>query len=262
MTRTAHSLWVGLTNRVPVLAYLAWLYAYLWLIKGGRFAAYLHPKLWPFLVVAVIIGLLFLFASMRPSASQGHGRGKTEMWLQTIILGMPLLFLWVIHGESLGAHTLSKRSLTLRMGLTPGVQSIDADSVGFSPNEGSVETVTLVELKIDRRQELIGKRVSTDGMVYRGKERLRDFLLDELPGGCFILFRFRVVCCAADAVPIGVLVCRDDVGDLRDDRWVRVTGQYVITEIGSDSVPCIKAQEVTEIPPPPPEKRYLFRQRS
>ena len=261
MTKASRSLWITLTRRVPALVFLAWLCAYVWLMKGGRYAAYLNPKLWPFLVMAVTIALLFLISAMRRSPARAHIRGGAEMWLQTILLGLPLLFLWVIHGESLGAHTLTKRSLSLNMGAPAAAQPTDADSAGSFSKDGAVEAVTLIELKIDRRQELIGKRVSTDGIVYRGKERLRDFLLEELPAGSFILFRFRIICCAADAVPIGVLVSGDRP-DLKDNAWIRVAGRYVIEEIGGDAVPCIKAEVVREIPPPPPEQRYLFRQRS
>jgi uncharacterized repeat protein (TIGR03943 family) len=261
MIKASNSLWIMLTSRIPALVFLAWLYAYVWLIKGGRYAAYLNPKLWPFLVMGVAIALLFLISAIRRSPTRTHTRSGAEMWLQTILLGLPLLFLWVIHGESLGTHTLTKRSLSLKMGMSPALQSADADSSGSFSKDGTVEPVTLIELKIDRRQELIGKRVSTDGIIYRGKERLRDFLLEELPADSFILFRFRIICCAADAVPIGVLVSGDRA-DLKDDGWIRVTGQYVIKEIGGDTIPCIKAEEIREIPPPPPEERYLFRQRS
>jgi putative membrane protein len=261
MIKASNSLWITFTRRVPALVFLSWLCAYVWLMKGGRYAAYLNPKLWPFLVMAVTIALLFLISEIRRSRTRAHIRGGAEMWLQAILLGLPLLFLWVIHGESLGAHTLTKRSLSLNMGAPAAGQSTDADPAGSFSKDGAVEAVTLLELKIDRRQELIGKRVSTDGIVYRGKERLRDFLLEELPAGSFILFRFRVICCAADAVPIGVLVSGDN-SDLKDNGWIRVTGQYVIREIGGDAVPCIKAEEVHEIPAPPPEQRYLFRQRS
>jgi len=261
MMRALNSLWITLSSRIPALVFLAWLYAYVWLMKGGRYAAYLNPKLWPFLVMAVTIALLFLISAIRRSPTRSHIRGGAEMWLQAILLGLPLLFLWVIHGESLGAHTLTKRSLSLNMGVPAAVQSTDADPAASISKDGAVEAVTLVELKIDRRQELIGKRVSTVGIVYRGKERLRDFLLEELPAESFILFRFRIICCAADAVPIGVLVS-GNIPDLKDNSWIRVAGRYVIKEIGGDAVPCIKAEEVHEIPPPPPEERYLFRQRS
>jgi uncharacterized repeat protein (TIGR03943 family) len=61
----------------------------------------------------------------------------------------------------------------------------------------------------------IGKRVSLDGFVYHPPE---------LPPNYFILTRYFVFCCIADAYPIGITVRSQDPIQLKNDTWVHVTG--------------------------------------
>jgi uncharacterized repeat protein (TIGR03943 family) len=91
--------------------------------------------------------------------------------------------------------------------------------------------------------------VTTEGMVYRSVKN---------GGNTFMLFRFAIVCCAADALPLAVTVKSTAADILNNDAWVRVEGIFAIETLKGKQVTSITADVIQSIPQPPPEKRYLF----
>jgi uncharacterized repeat protein (TIGR03943 family) len=110
-------------------------------------------------------------------------------------------------------------------------------------------TSSLLEL-MTYSEHFDGKHVAAEGMVYRGGghgDRTR-----------FKLFRFVVVCCAADALPLVVWVNSKIAEKFNNDDWVRVEGIFCFETVNGRQVASISADSVRPIPVPPPEKRYLF----
>ncbi|WP_159717578.1 TIGR03943 family putative permease subunit [Actinomyces marmotae] len=92
-----------------------------------------------------------------------------------------------------------------------------------------------------RRGELLGERVTVIGFAAPDGE------------GGWVLGRFQIICCAADAVPYqvglragGGPVPGADVGGLRADRWYEVVG----TVVGAAGGPAIDVERLREIPQP------------
>ena len=231
------------TACLPSITYITWLAAYYWLLEAGRYKAFLQPKLWPLLILALILLLSFI-AALIPQFSRKSGRVlKFERWLQAAILLVPVLFLWAIYGQSLGTHALSKRTLN-----TDQPFSIS----GIGPQKSSPatdgKTVSLLEL-IKNAEQFNGKRVATEGMVYRGAQSEQNR---------FRLFRFVIVCCAADALPLVIFVKSKISEKFDNDVWVRVEGIFKLDTVKGRQVSSIAADSVRPIPAPPPEKRYLF----
>ena len=231
------------TACLPAIIYLTWLAAYYWLLEAGRYKAFLQPKLWPLLILALILLLSFI-AALIPQFSRKSGHVlKFERWLQATILLVPVLFLWAIYGQSLGTHALSKRALD-----TDQPFSIS----GIGPQKSSPatdgKTVSLLEL-IKNAEQFNGKRVATEGMVYRGAQSEQNR---------FRLFRFVIVCCAADALPLVIFVKSKIAIKFDNDVWVRVEGIFKLDTVKGRQVSSIASDSVRPIPAPPPEKRYLF----
>ena len=231
------------TACLPAIIYITWLAAYYWLLEAGRYKAFLQPKLWPLLILALILLLLFIAALISQfSRKSGHVL-KFERCLQAAILFVPVLFLWTIYGQSLGTHALSKRALDTD-------QPFSISGIGpqrsFPATDG--KTSSLLEL-IKNAEQFNGKRVAAEGMVYRGGHSDRNR---------FRLFRFVIVCCAADALPLVILVKSKIAEKFDNDDWVRVEGIFSFETVDSRQVSRIAADSVRLIPAPPPEKRYLF----
>lgn len=91
------------------------------------------------------------------------------------------------------------------LGLTTGQDSLRHSGDGF------LEQVDQV-----LRSEALGQKVDLIGFVARW---------EGLGPEEFVLTRFVVTCCAADAVPVGVKVIWRSAGSFLDNQWVRVQGR-------------------------------------
>ena len=77
-----------------------------------------------------------------------------------------------------------------------------------------------------------------------------------LESGQFMVARFSLTCCVADAVAIGMVVNWPDSSGLPDNQWVRVRGVVEVSQVEGKSVPLIRAESVDKVPQP--EQPYLF----
>jgi len=85
---------------------------------------------------------------------------------------------------------------------------------------------------------------------------------DSLPEGQFLIARFVITCCVADATPIGVAVDPGETDALMPDTladiggWVRVTGTMQVTRRQGGPALLIKASQI--VPIERPDQPYLY----
>jgi uncharacterized repeat protein (TIGR03943 family) len=79
-----------------------------------------------------------------------------------------------------------------------------------------------------------------------------------MPAQFLLLFRFGIYCCAADAIPIWVLVDKGQARSVENEQWIRVTGTLHVTLINGRDLPVITADDIRVLPSPSPESQYLF----
>ena len=232
------------TACLPAIVYVIWLNAYYWLLKGGRYKAFIQPKFWPLLILALLLLLAFSAAFISQFSLQSRRPLKFDAWAKAAILMVPVFFLLTIYGRSLGTDAFSKRALNTGQ----SVIQRDANQLKLPSRTSTGQATSLLNLLADA-EKFDGKRVTAEGMVYRSVKS---------GDNTFMLFRFAVVCCAADAMPLSVTVKHTANEALNNDAWVRVDGIFTIETSNGKQVPSIAADIVQSIPPPPPEKRYLF----
>jgi uncharacterized repeat protein (TIGR03943 family) len=233
-----------LTTCLPAIIYITWLDAYYWLLEGGRYKAFIQPKLWPLLILALLLLLAFTAAFISQFSLKSKISFQFDAWVKGAILIVPVLFLWTIYGQSLGTDAFAKRELNLDQIATKGVSNRLLSSSGKSADHA----ISLLGL-VANAEKYHGKRVATEGIVYRSAKTGKN---------TFKLFRFAVVCCAADALPLAVAVESTAAEKLNNDAWVRVEGFFNLETINDRQISRILADKVLPIPAPPPEKRYLF----
>ena len=229
---------------LPAVVYISWINAYYWLLEGKKYAAFMQPKLWPLLVFAMLLLIVFVAAFISQLSSKRHVPAGSEVWIRTAILLLPLLFLWTIYGQSLGTHAYLNKTLPFTD--TAAVP----DFLSSRSKKGSATGNELTLLHLLKQPEMFdGEPVVVEGIVYRDPR---------LPENTFRLFRFAVICCAADALPLTLRVEGSIPENLSNDTWVRVAGRFKMGMAAGREIPSIAANTVRQIPMPPPEKRYLF----
>ena len=130
-----------------------------------------------------------------------------------------------------------------------GKAIIDDTTPTVGPTSRSVALegeVTLLDI-LDNTNKMIDERLVTRGMVYR---------VDGVPDGYFLLFRFKITCCVADAEPLWILVGHKDADQFASDQWLRVEGTLRTREVEGEPMALIEATSITEIEEP--KDVYLY----
>lgn len=147
-------------------------------------------------------------------------------------LAFPAVVLLVLPPATLGSYAASGRSLA-------------GASFGASAGDVSTGQVTLADVAAalwspeasEALTERAGSRVDFVGIVTR---------TEGMPADEFLLTRFILTCCVADALSVQVRVVGAPPGKFREDQWVRVGG--TIYPLGRETI--VQASGITGVPRP------------
>ncbi|NQT86088.1 TIGR03943 family protein, partial [bacterium] len=237
-----------------VLVSAGWLGALLWLLgrQGGsmRLVRFLSPNLAWLLVVGAVGAALFLAVSL---VRRPHGAADLPMALvQFGLLALPLAYLPSAYAHRLGAQALLTRRVKAPPRTAPSPAPLPPvpkparlESAAPAKPEPAVEA-TVIQLT-DDEDAWRGKRVVVEGMVSHDPE---------LPDGTFMVYRFIITCCVADARVAGVVVTYDKAKTLEAETWVRLEGTVGAIDIEGEQYPQIILESVKTIEEPP--EPYLY----
>jgi uncharacterized repeat protein (TIGR03943 family) len=233
-----------ITAWLPTAVWLIWIAAFVWLLDDGRYRAFLQPKFWPLPAIGLLVFVLFLLAWAPAYPRRTFSGDRFNRWVGVGILILPVIYIYSVYGTSLGAHALAGRAVgtgnVFALQEFAGRQSLPE----YKP--GQKVRLSLLSMK---PEAFAGKIITVEGGVYRDQN---------VPDPYFLMYRFFIFCCAADAVPVWVVVRSPESSLLATESWVRVTGRFTLETINNQSVPMLRADTLEKIPVPPPELRYLY----
>jgi putative membrane protein len=216
------------------------------------------------LVLGAAIGFLILARSVLPpwraaaGAADNHPGGddhacnhQTDHDHQAVpawrlwMVALPIVLGLLIPARPLGSRALANKGLNLGAPLAAGGAS---DSrVTLPPAERTIlDWVRAFNYPTDPGF-FTGEPADVIGFVYHDAA-LGD---DE-----FIISRFSVTCCAADAAGVGLLVQWPHAATLEADAWVRVRGPVQPGTYNDRPIPVVTAETVEGISPP--TQPYLY----
>lgn len=178
------------------------------------------------------------------SHDHGHDHDHDHGWtpLRYAVLMIPIaLFLLNFPNSSFSAEKFGR---DLQTGVIEGPTSAIADK-GQAYNLGFKE-LTTAAFYPDQRAELEGKTGRLRGMFNRLNNDKE-----------FTLFRVKMNCCAADAIPVGVrIISNENITRFDPKQWVEAEGQIQFHKlVGQDKyLPVLivkSADDVKSIPPQP-----------
>jgi putative membrane protein len=108
------------------------------------------------------------------------------------------------------------------------------------------EDTSLVRLVL-HAERYNGRRVTTMGKVCKD---------GKLPADSFFCYQLLMMCCAADARPVGVLVEYHRTKVLHTGEWVKIEGTVGSTTLNDHHVLKVAAERVE--PTEPPKNQYLW----
>lgn len=209
-------------------------------------------------VALMVVGVSFYFrpqaaveedtnelASSWRLAAQRRIRHPVSGW-GLIIVSLPILLGLLVPPQPLGTAALANREINLS-GLGPVVASPGSALSTIPPLDKNVMDWLANFQRAPNPAQFDGQEAPVIGFVYRDERFTPD---------SFMVGRFIVSCCVADAAPIGLIVLWDESLSLTDNTWVEVYGRFEAREFNGRLMPVLIAESVTVTPAP--AQPYLY----
>jgi uncharacterized repeat protein (TIGR03943 family) len=227
------------------------------MVISGRLYYYIGPRFGWLSVLAA--GMFAFFAAtygLRSKPEQDHNHDHDghdhhdhgPIHVQSIALllvpAVPLVLAVLVPARPLGATAASSRGISL------GLPSSSVGSTATLDVEPESRTVLDWARAMNASSDpaaLDGELANVIGFVYRDIR----FKSDQ-----FMVSRFTITCCVADALAIGVVVDSPKASQYTADSWVRVTGSFAKGELDGKAMPVLVADGITPIQPP--QEPYLY----
>lgn len=219
-------------------AMAAWGALFWWLLLSGRSFLYLSDRTdWVVPMGAVILtiavaGRLWTARGPRPEPLK-----RSDAWRLGVIV-LPVVLTAALPPASLGSYAASRRSSFVSSGYTSTAADIESGELSLVDVAGALRSREAMGALVQRA----GSEVSFVGFVARDSG---------MPADEFMLSRFLVSCCVADALSIQVRIVGAPPGELAEDDWVRVTG--ALYPLGREVI--VDAADVTKVERP--KRPYL-----
>lgn len=221
-------------QRVAVgLVLAAWGGLFWWLLLTGQTQRFLSPRTaWVVPAGAVLLTFAALGRLASARSEEPEGLRPRDAWILGA-LALPVVLVLAMPQASLGSYAVSRRSDFARAGYVASAESIGSGDLGLLDVAGAQQSKEGMRALVQRA----GSRVTFVGFVTR---------YDDTPADEFVLTRFIISCCVADALSAQVRVVDVPPGEFAQDEWVRVTGN--LYPLGSDVL--VDASEIEKMPEP------------
>ncbi|MBZ0303946.1 MAG: TIGR03943 family protein [Anaerolineae bacterium] len=222
------------------------------LIATGSLTNYINVRFsWLSYVAALIFLLLGATSAVRLMQSRRHDHHPHEhqhdhdpehgsiSWAALAVIAVPLVLGTLIPSRPLGAAAVDSELSANNIG-----GDVTA-AFNIPPEQRNILDWVRALNAAEDPATLNGQTVDVVGFVYRGEAYTSDQ---------FLVARFTISCCVADAVAIGLPVAWPE--DLPLDAWVRVRGQFVPGDFQGETRPVIQPTRVELVEQP--EHPYLY----
>lgn len=224
-------------------------------VLGDSILFYINQRFVSLTLLAAV-GFILVGASYLLATRREHGDGHDDhdhgalSWPGLLILALPVVLGWLVPPQPLGASALGNREINV--GGSSSLSSISAPR----SNEATMGVISGEKNIVDWLREFerapdpagfAGEEVHVIGFVYRDQRFAEDR---------FMVGRYIVSCCVADASPVGLVVQWPEGAALAADQWVEVGGRFDVGTFDGVEMPIIVAEDVTLTDPPP--QPYLY----
>lgn len=239
-------MWQRLLKTAIFLAIGVFLYTR---ISSGVITFYINERFVTLTLLAAV-GVMVVGASywLRPSHDHAHDHNHDHnlTWVGLFIVALPLILGWLVPPRPLGAGAIGNREIGLGT-LSSVAAPTGNENMGLVAGEKNIMD-WLNDFQHQDVSAFVGQEAHVIGFVYRD---------DRFTANTFMIGRFVLSCCVADAAPVGLVVQTADAIQLDGDQWVDVTGHFIVDTFDGIEMPILVADTLTETEPP--AQPYLYR---
>ncbi len=232
-------------------------------LLNGTLSFYIHPRFNVLtLLTAVgltVLGVGYAIQQRRQAAhvheddhkhDHDHEHSHDVSWAGLLLLALPVVLGLLVEPRPLGASALQNREINIgNDGSLVSANAPEGSELSVIANAGDrniLDWLYLFQRNTDPAN-FDGEEVHVVGFVYRDA-RFTDTQ--------FMVSRFTVSCCVADAAPIGLIVEWPDTAVLTSDSWVEVSGTLQTQTFNGVAMPVLIANSVS--PTETPSQPYLY----
>jgi uncharacterized repeat protein (TIGR03943 family) len=182
---------------------------------------------------------------VRSAAHEAEAR-PSKPGRSLLLLAVPVVLGTLIPAAPLTAEAINNRGLRNAAPLQVGGGSAPVQ-FALAPEERTILDWLREFQRAEAPASFEGQPVDVLGFVYHEPR---------LPEDEFMLARFTLICCVADASAVAVQVDWPAASTLPSDQWVQVRGTMAVGEWEGVPMPRVMAETVEPIDPP--EQPYLY----
>ncbi len=225
-------------------------------VWSGKILLYINQR---FVLLVLFAGVLLIACAQlifqerkKGSGEEGNAQGadahpdRVGSRAKLIWMVIPLMLGLLVPPRALGTSALPNRGITLNSPFT-----IQNTTNALSVERPSDQRTVLDWIRAfhaqSNPQSLNAEPVDVIGFVYHDPR---------LSVNQFLIGRYTIACCIADATAIGITVNWPQSANLENNAWVRVQGTMAAGELEGQAVPVINAAQVNPIQEP--DQPYLF----
>ena len=242
-------------RRLPQLAIFAGLGLFLLrTLASGAFYWYLSDKLLWLVVVSTVVFLaipVVLAGRGQPAPASHHeephdGAEEGVPLMRLSVMALPLILGVLVPARPLSASAVSTKELNSTAALTVSASAQAASLPSTAPTQYTILDWVRAAGRPADAQQLNGQAADVIGFVASDSR---------LPAGQFLVGRYVITHCIAEAVAVGMAVDWSGAAPATD-AWVRVKGLVTVGSLGGKPVPQIKAESVEVVSQP--ARPYLY----
>ncbi|MEM7118371.1 MAG: TIGR03943 family protein [Chloroflexota bacterium] len=184
----------------------------------------------------------YAYDHYRDRSPDNYGHDHNLTWVGLLIVMLPLILGWLVPPEPLGAAAVGNREINIAgTGLKSIAPPSGNEAVGIVTGERNILDWLGEFQRYSDPAALDGQEASVIGFVYRD---------DRFGETRFMVSRFTVSCCVADAAPIGLIVEWPEAMEFPDNQWVKVTGHFEASSFNGEQIPVLRADKVEQTEQP------------
>jgi uncharacterized repeat protein (TIGR03943 family) len=245
------SLSVKFRHFIACSIFIVWTIVFGYYYASGNFKEFLNPSFsWLVLLAANLCGCFALALIFQKKKNLGcdhfhhHDHHHAPPMIRMFILFIPVLFILNFQSWKLGSYAFKKRAvgLTKSGGINNKAAQVQKSVLPESlPGKELTMEVSLIDIHVGF-EKLLNNSIKTKGIYMEGAEGL--------PEGTWVVFRFLMTCCVADAQPVAVLVKGELPENIKADFWVEIEGKLNKIEVQGTAAAVIEAKNISIISAP------------
>ncbi|MCA9918037.1 MAG: TIGR03943 family protein [Anaerolineales bacterium] len=237
-------------------------------LLSGTLSFYIHPRFNVLTLLTAVgltaLGIAYAIQQRQQAAhhhhhdEEGHEHDHAHehvhshdvSWAGLLLLAIPVVLGLLVEPRPLGASALQNREINIGNDTSlVSANAPEASELSVIANAGERNILDWQYLfqRSDNPTDFNGEEAHVIGFVYQD---------DRFGETQFMVSRFTVSCCVADAAPIGLIVEWPETAVLTPDSWVEVSGTIQARTFNGVQMPILVAETV--VPTDAPSQPYLY----